>query len=127
MSRSRARGGRAIDVFMNRLVKSPPPVAGAAFISDTPPVSARHPFNQPRGARANDNTSVRDVKLLFLADGDSEVPHPFIRAFSWHVSVPAHRRIRRRSSALFRTALTCGQTSVRACSSSLTTSLVRLR
>ena len=37
--------------------------------------------------------------------------------------VPAQGRIRRRSSALFSTALTCGQTSVRACSSSLTTSL----
>src|SRR5262249_650427 len=38
-----------------------------------------------------------------------------------HVLV--HGRIRRRSSALLRTALTSGQTSVRACSSSLTTSL----
>jgi len=37
--------------------------------------------------------------------------------------VLAHGRIRRRRTALFRTALTCGQTSARACSSRLTTSL----
>ena len=37
--------------------------------------------------------------------------------------VPAQGRIRRRSSALFSTALKCGHTSMRACSSSLTTSL----
>src|SRR5262249_37641969 len=40
---------------------------------------------------------------------------------------PAQGRIRRRSSALLRTALTCGQTSMRACSSSLTTSLITPR
>jgi hypothetical protein len=52
---------------------------------------------------------------------DSEVLHPFIRALAWH-GVPAHGKIRRRSSALCGTALTCGQLSTRACSSSLTTS-----
>ena len=34
--------------------------------------------------------SARVVKLVCLADASSEVTHPFIRALSWHVSVPAH-------------------------------------
>jgi hypothetical protein len=57
-----------------------------------------------------------------LAYSFSEVFPAYIRAL-FGTCVPAHETIRRRSSAVLRTALTCGQTSIRACSSSLTTSL----
>jgi hypothetical protein len=53
MSRYRASGGRAIDVFMKRLVKLPTIAERATSFSGTRPVSACRPFSQPRGARAN--------------------------------------------------------------------------
>ena len=82
--------------------------------------SERAPAPQPaRGVCARTGRTSSAVVKHVPRRPCSEVTHPFIRALS---VVPAHGRIRRRSSALFRTALTCGQTPMRACSSSLTTS-----
>ncbi len=47
----------AVGAFMKRLVKLPTKVERATSFSDTPPVSARRPVNQPRGARANGSPS----------------------------------------------------------------------
>jgi hypothetical protein len=83
-------------------------------------VSARGPSNQLRVSTRTSRYRVVIKRILprWYQRGDS----PFYSRSSVAPSVPAHGRIRRRSSALLSTALTCGQTPVRACSSSLTTS-----
>jgi hypothetical protein len=119
--RYRAGGGRATDVFMKRLVKLPIHLERAIRFSNTHPMSARSPFNQPREC-ARERVAAEPSSSAFFLAGISEVTHPFIRALQWHVMCRRTGGSERRSSALLRTALTCGQTSVRACSSSLTTS-----
>jgi len=117
-------GGRAIDAYMKRLVKYPLALDAASFFPGTPPVSARCPFNQPKGC-AREPTDQRRVSSSHSSSlpcsqrGDS----PLYSRSHWHIMCRRTGGFERRSSALFRTALTCGQTSVRACSSSLTTSL----
>ena len=116
-------GGTATDVYMKRLVKYPLALDAASFFPGTPPVSARCPFNQPKGC-AREPTDQRRVSsshsssLRCSQRGDS----PLYSRSHWHIMCRRTGGFERRSSALFRTALTCGQTSVRACSSSLTTS-----
>src|SRR5205807_8856317 len=98
----------------------PTRLEGATTFSKHTSSERAHPFNQPRGAPANGSCLQRVVKLI-LPRRNQRGDSPFYSRSSMARHAPAHRRIRRRSSALCGTALTCGQLSTRACSSSLTT------
>jgi hypothetical protein len=116
-----ASGGRAIDAFMKRLVKLPHPARESdPFFEHTS--SERAPPLRPAKGCARERVAAEPSSSAFFLAGISEVTHPFIRALQWHVMCRRTGGSERRSSALLRTALTCGQTSMRACSSSLTTS-----
>ena len=70
--------------FMKRPVKFAPRLGAARSFPDTPPVSARSPFNQPRGGARERVTPIsrQTRSSSLLQRGDS----PFYSRSSWHVT-----------------------------------------
>ena len=85
------------------------------------------PLHPARGVRANGSTALAVVKRSWAVQALPRGVSSFYSRSGVALRVPAHNEIRRRSSALCGTALTCGQTPTRACSSNLTTSPVTRR
>ena len=87
--------------YMKRLVKSPLALDGASFLPGTLPVSARCPFNQPKGC-AREPTDQRRVSsshsssLRCSQRGDS----PVYSRSPWHIMCRRTGGFERRSSAL---------------------------
>jgi len=111
------------DSFMKRLCQVTRLVEAAPVFINRPPVSAHSPRTQPRGmgARTGHTSSASSSSVVpHLAGG--EVVHPFMRALDGTVRAGRTIRIRRRSRAVYGTALRSGHLSQRADSSSLTTS-----
>jgi len=110
------------DTFMKRLCQVTWLVEAAPVFIDKPPVSAHSPLTSEEGGRANGSHVVSLVVKHRSSPRRGEVAHPFMRALDGTVRAGRTRRIRRRSRAVYGTALRSGHLSQRADSSSLTTS-----
>ena len=110
------------DSFMKRLCQVTRLVEAARVFIDRPPVSAQPSHPAKRDGRANGSHVVSLVVKRRSSPRRGEVAHPFMRALDGTVRAGRTRRIRRRSRAIYGTALRSGHLSERADSSSLTTS-----
>jgi hypothetical protein len=111
------------DTFMKRLCQVTWLVEAAPVFIDKHPVSAYSPLTQRRrDGRANGSHVVSLVVKHRSSPRRGEVVHPFMRALDGTVRAGRTIRIRRRSRAVYGTALRSGHLSQRADSSSLTTS-----
>src|SRR6516225_11345100 len=107
---------------MKRLVKYHPGARRSKLLSGHTSSARALPLQPAKGCARERVTiltsSSHSSSRLCSQQGDS----PLYSRSPWHIMCRRTGGFDRRSSALLRTALTCGHTSVRACSSSLTTS-----